>query len=149
MTFGRTASTHTTEPLEKITFGKRYYVVDDQKHVWGADLAYEDAAQLKEKVAGALWSKTPTVKEMPKSSKLGEKLKGMVRGPDNVAPPKPQAPPAPTAAPQIAVAGDDDGEDDAEVAELERANAPAGNGHADGLGDELDDDDDLDSLLNA
>jgi len=152
MTLGRTASTHTTEPLEKLTFGKRYYVVDDQKHVWGADLEYDAAVKVRERVAGNLWSKTPTVKEMPQGKKAQEKLKSLVRGPDNVQAPAPQAPPAPTAAPQQASRQDGDGEDgdDAEIAALERANALAtnGNGHAEGDGDELEDDD-LDGLLNA
>ena len=152
MTIGRTASTHTTESLEKLTFGKRYWVVDDQKHVWGADLAYEDAVKLKERVAGNLWSKTPTIKEMPRSAELSRKICGMVRGPDNVAPPPPAREPAPTAAPQSVAdlvasaqsAQHDQAEAD-EVADLESAH-PATNGSV----DELDEDDgDLESLLNS
>ena len=144
MTFGKTASTHVTEPLEKLTFGKRYYVVDDQKHVWGADLEYDAAVKVREKVAGNLWSKTPTVKEMPQSKALCGKLVGMVRGPDNTPPPQP----APTAAPAQANDASQD-EDAAEIAALESAAAATGNGSGHDDSGELDDDEDLESLLNS
>jgi hypothetical protein len=85
---GKTASTHVLEPLEQTTFGKKYYVIDDAKHVWGADLDHRDAVLTCERVAGNLWSRTPTVKEMPKSAEVAAKIRSMVRGPNGQVPSK-------------------------------------------------------------
>lgn len=87
----KTPDTHLTEPLDKITFGKRYYVIDDSKHVWGADLDYDAAVRTREKVAGNLWSKTPTVRDMPQDPKMKAKVISLVRGPDGA---KAEGPPA-------------------------------------------------------
>lgn len=83
---GKTADTHHLEPLEKTTFGKTYFVVDDQKHVWAADLPYNDAVRQREIVAGCGWSKTPAVREMPADPKARKKIVSLVRGPDGAAP---------------------------------------------------------------
>jgi hypothetical protein len=78
----KTASTHVLEPIEATTFGKRYFVIDDAKHVWGADQSYDDAVKTRERVAGNLWSKTPAVREMPADPALAKKIILMVAGPD-------------------------------------------------------------------
>lgn len=132
----KTPDTHFTEPLDKITFGKRYFVIDDEKHVWGADEKYDEAVKIRERVAGNLWSKTPTVREMPQDAKMKAKIVSLVRGPDG-------------AAPQVTPAthGSD--------ADLERALAdlPAPPASSNGSGDPHeatdDADDELDGLLDA
>lgn len=87
----KTPDTHLTESLEKTTWGKRYFVIDDAKHVWGADQDYQTAVRTKEVVAGNLWSKTPTIREMPQDQKLCRKIISLVRGPDGA---KVEGPPA-------------------------------------------------------
>ena len=78
----KTASTHHLEPLESATFGKKYFVIDDNKHVWCADKDYDEAVKVRERIAGNLWSKTPAVREMPADKALAAKIISMVAGPD-------------------------------------------------------------------
>jgi hypothetical protein len=74
----KTPDTHLEQPIEVLTHGKRYYVVDDKKQVFGADLSYADAHQMKERVAGNTWSRTPAIREMPRDAELARKIAARV-----------------------------------------------------------------------
>lgn len=135
----KTPDTHYTEPLEKTTFGKRYFVIDDAKHVWGADLEYAAAVQRREIVAGCGWSKTPTVREMPADPKMKAKIISLVRGPDELAP---QVTPATHGT---------DADLERAIAALPTQATPSTNGSGESHGppDDGDGDDDLSDLLDA
>lgn len=139
----KTCSTHHQEPLEKTTAGRRYFVIDDHREVFGADLAHDDALRCKDRVAGNLWSRTPRIEPMPVSAELAAKVRAAAtRRAIATAPPPPAAPVIPAGVLECEV-------------DLAPAPAPA-ELEADPLADELEgesvdevvgSDDDLDDLV--
>lgn len=64
-TNGRTASTHSKVPVDQATAGKLYRVRDkDWAAVWGENLTWTDANQLKNQVVGSRRSTTARVEDM-------------------------------------------------------------------------------------